>query len=177
MRPKTRRRSFLRELIEVVAIAVLIAFVIQTWVFETFVVDGDSMRDTLHHGDRVIVNKFIYRLRPPEAGDIVVFPYPADGDRDLIKRVVATPGEVVEVRDGQVHVNGRVVEENYLTRPDHQDFAPQKVPPRSVFVMGDNRGNSDDSRAFGMIHFDDIRGKTWAIFWPLSSLCLLGVAS
>ncbi len=166
---RRRRRSLFRELLEVVVIALILTFVIQTWVFETFVVEGDSMLDTLHHGDRVLVNKFIYRFTDPERNDVVVFAHPGEGNRELIKRVIGTPGELVEMRAGQLFVNGEPLQEEYITRGDNSDFAPVKVPPRSVFVLGDNRGSSDDSRSFGFVPRSDVRGKTWLIFWPPGS--------
>ncbi len=171
---RRRRRSLFRELLEVLVIALILTLVIQTWVFETFVVEGDSMLDALHHGDRVLVNKFIYRFRDPSRGDIVVFGHPGDNDRDLIKRVVAKPGEVIEMRDGRVYINGEPLDEEYLTRGDNGDFPPVKVPPRTLFLLGDNRVRSDDSRSFGFVPYADVSGRTWLIFWPPGSLRLMG---
>ncbi len=172
---RSRGRSVFREILEVVVIAVILTLVIQTWVFETFVVEGDSMLDSLHHGDRVLVNKFIYRFSEPERGDVIVFSHPDDNGRDLIKRVIGTPGEVVEIRAGELHINGEPIKEPHVTRQDQGDFAPVKVPPRAVFVLGDNRLNSDDSRSFGFVPYSRIQGKTWVVFWPPASFDVVGV--
>ncbi|MFO7941830.1 MAG: signal peptidase I [Bacillota bacterium] len=171
---RKRGRSLFRELLEIVVIALILTFVIQTWVVETFVVEGDSMLDSLHDGDRVLVNKFIYNFSEPRRGEVVIFAHPGENSRDLIKRVVGTPGEIVEIRSGEVLVNGEPIEEDYPNRPDSSDFPPTKVPPRTIFVLGDNRGNSDDSRSFGFVPYSEIRGRTWLIFWPPSSFAIVG---
>ncbi len=158
--------STLREIIEIIIIAVLIALFVRSFLFETFVVDGPSMLDSLYHSERVLVNKFIYHLRAPQRGEVIVFQCPTDARRDFVKRVTATAGEVVEISGGQVYINGKPLQEDYLTRPGDSDFSPVKVPPRSVFVLGDNRTNSDDSRHFGFVPVDSIRGKVMLIFWP-----------
>ncbi|MFP4200911.1 MAG: signal peptidase I, partial [Clostridia bacterium] len=133
---RKRGRSLFRELLEIVIIALILTFIIQTWVVETFVVEGDSMLDSLHNGDRVLVNKFVYNYGEPRRGDVVVFAHPKETPRDLIKRVIATPGEIVEIRSGDVLINGEAIEEDYPNRTDSSDFPPTKVPPRTVFVLG-----------------------------------------
>ena len=169
-----RRGGWLREIIEIILIALVITFVVQTWLFETFVVEGDSMLDTLRDGDRVLVNKFLFNLREPERGDIVVFPYPDQTERELIKRVVAVSGEVVEMQEGDLFINGNRVSEDYLTRRGAETFPPVRVPARSVYVLGDNRENSDDSRLFGPISQDTLTGRTSLVFWPPDAFSVLG---
>ncbi len=159
-------RSTLREITEVVIIALIIALFVRTFLFETFVVEGYSMLDTLNHHERVLVNKFLYHLRPPETGEIIVFQSPADPRKDFVKRVAATSGEIIQMDDGNIFINGKRVDEDYITRGDDSDMPPKKVPPRTVFVLGDNRSNSDDSRNFGFVPEEHIRGKVILVFWP-----------
>ena len=132
------------------------------------------MVPTLEIGDRVFVNKFIYRFSEPERGDVVVFRSAEDGDEELIKRVVGLPGDSIEVRDGVLFVNGERREEPYLNRrfPDSGFYGPTTVPPNHLFMMGDNRPNSRDSRFFGPVPFENIEGEAFVIFWPPSHIGL-----
>ncbi|MBA3288109.1 MAG: signal peptidase I [Acidimicrobiia bacterium] len=159
--------------IVVIVVALLVAFLVRTFVLAHFVVDGTSMTSTLHDDDRVFVNKLSYRLHDPNRGDVVVL-HEIGGttERDLIKRVVALPGETLEVRSCQVFIDGQVLEEPYLdaaaTDPETcgRDQVPTPVPDGSVFVMGDNRGGSMDSRDLGPIDEDDLVGRAFVVFWP-----------
>lgn len=161
----------------VIGIALLVAFVVRTYVLAHFVVDGVSMSTTLHDEDRVFVNKLSYRLHDPNRGDVVVLHEfeGADGERDLIKRVIALPGETIAVTDCQVSIDGRVLAEPYLdpeaVTPGScgNDVAPLAIPDGHVFVMGDNRGYSMDSRDLGPIDEDDLVGRAFVVFWPRSS--------
>jgi signal peptidase I len=159
----------------VVAVALLVAFLVRTFVLAHFVVEGSSMYSTLETGDRVFVNKLSYRLHDPNRGDVVVL-HEVSGasERDLIKRVIALPGETVEMSNCQVKVDGRTLIEPYLD-PEvvtlnncGQNFEPLLVPDDHVFVMGDNRGGSQDSRAIGPISEDDLVGRAFVVFWPKS---------
>lgn len=165
----TATRRAAREVVETILIAVVLAFAVRGFVVETFVVLGPSMEPTLHELERLFVNKILYRVQAPERGDIVVFAYPRDPSRDFIKRVIALPGETIEIRDGRVYIDGQFVEETYIAYPDsHGDYGAVTVPREHVFVMGDNRRNSEDSRYFGPVPFANLRGKAFLIYWPIS---------
>jgi signal peptidase I len=173
-----RRRSRQRNLIEwaiVVVGALLVAFLVKTFLVQAFYIPSQSMEPTLNIGDRVLVNKLSYDIHDVNRGDIIVFERPPSagpGDvEDLIKRVVALPGETVEARDGQVFVDEAALDEPYLpegvTTPD---FDAVDVPADHVFVLGDNRGNSQASNAFGPIHEDLIIGRAFVRVWPVTDL-------
>jgi signal peptidase I len=170
-----RRRRALLDWVIVIAVALLVAFLVRTFVLAHFVVDGTSMASTLHDGDRVFVNKLSYRLHDPRRGDVVVLhEIRGTSDRDLIKRVIALPGETIEVRNCEVTIDGKKLEEPYLdpqvVTPGNcgGDTPPTEVPEDHVFVMGDNRGGSLDSRALGPIEEDDLVGRAFVVFWPKS---------
>ncbi len=153
----------------------LVAFVVRTFVLAHFVVDGESMDYTLHDGDRVFVNKLSYRLHDPNRGDVVVLhQITGASERDLIKRVIALEGETIEMRNCEVHIDGVVLDEPYLdpevVTPSNcgGDIPLQTVPEDHVFVMGDNRGGSQDSRVIGPIDQDDLIGRAFVVFWPTS---------
>jgi signal peptidase I len=168
-----RRRRALLDWIIVIGVALLVAFLVRTFVLAHFVVDGTSMSTTLHDGDRVFVNKLSYRLHDPHRGDVVVL-HEINGttDRDLIKRVIALPGETIEMRNCDVTINGRHLDEPYLdpqvVTPGNcgGDLSPTLVPKNHVFVMGDNRAGSLDSRNLGPIAEKDLVGRAFVVFWP-----------
>lgn len=170
--PPGKRKSPLRELLETIVLALLVALVIRTFVVEVYRVDGSSMENTLHTEERVLVNKFLFRwqIRKPQHGDIIVFQYPRQPDRDFIKRVVAVAGDTVEMREGKVYVNGKPFPEVPTVRMTDQEFPPRVVPDDSVWVLGDNRNNSEDSRYFGQVPRRNIRGLAFARIWPLSRI-------
>jgi signal peptidase I len=160
----------------VIAVALLVAFVVRTFVLAHFVVEGESMYSTLDTNDRVFVNKLSYRLHDPNRGDVVVLhQVTGASERDLIKRVIGLPGESVEVRNCAVLIDGRVLNEPYL---DPAVVTPTDcggdyvldgvVPDDHVFVLGDNRGGSQDSRVIGPISEDDLVGRAFVVFWPQS---------
>jgi signal peptidase I len=166
------------EWIAVIVGALVVALVVKTFLIQAFYIPSESMVPTLKVGDRVLVNKLSYSRGDVDRGDIVVFARPggpgADGIADLIKRVVALPGETVEGREGSVYVDGRRLDEGYL--PDGvvtTPFPPFTVPPDHVWVMGDNRGASDDSRRFKAVPLDDVVGRAFVVIWPLSEIGLL----
>jgi signal peptidase I len=170
-----RRHHALLDWFVVIAVALIVAFLVRTFVLAHFVVDGTSMATTLHDDDRVFVNKLSYRLHDPNRGDVVVLhQITGASERDLIKRVIALPGETIEVRSCQVLIDGQPLEEPYLDPEVVQpgncggELAPQTVPEDHVFVMGDNRGGSQDSRALGPIDEDDLVGRAFVVFWPQS---------
>ena len=165
-------------LILIVAFALVFGFV-RPFVVEAFYIPSGSMIPTLEVGDRVLVNKFIYRFEDPERGDVVVFESVepnADGSRDdLIKRVVAVEGDEVAVREGTLFVNGQPQDDSYVNDefPDTSFFGPTVIPEDHIFAMGDNRSNSRDSRFFGPVPAENIEGEAFIVFWPLSRLGLL----
>ncbi len=154
-------------------VILLISFVlvfgfVRPYVVEAFRIPSESMVPTLEIGDRLFVNKFIYRFTDPERGDVIVFKSVEGGEEDLIKRVVAVPGDTVEVRDGMLYVNGQPQAGSYVNRefPDRSYYGPTTVPEGHVFVMGDNRANSRDSRFFGPVPYENIEGEAFLLFWP-----------
>ena len=187
--------SFLRELPVLLLVAFLLALLIKTFLVQAFYIPSASMENTLLVGDRVLVNKLVYRFHPPRRGDIIVFEDPtptaephrnpvsafvhwlteglgvtSNPEKDFIKRVIALPGETIEINEGKVFINGKQLNEPYLNPiPDLSSFGPEKVPPGRLFVMGDNRANSNDSRrGLGTIPYDKVVGRAFVIIWPPS---------
>ena len=154
-----------------IVIAVVLAMIIRTFVVELYLVDGPSMRPTLQHAQRLVVNKFIYHFRAPEKGEVLIFRYPKDPSRDFIKRVIAVPGDTIEIQDGNVFVNGELQNEDYILSKCRGDYPKSTIPEGHIFVMGDNRNNSEDSRFpdVGFVPFDLIKGKAMLVFWPLDA--------
>jgi signal peptidase I len=154
-------------IILLVSFALVFGFV-RPFVMEAFWIPSGSMIPTLEIGDRVLVNKFIYRFTEPKRGDIIVFQSVDNPDEDLIKRVVGLPGDTVAVRRGHLFLNGERQREPYLNKklPDRSFYAKTTVPKNHVFVMGDNRGNSADSRVFGPLPKKNIEGEAFLRFWP-----------
>ena len=157
-----------------VSFALVFGFV-RPFVMEAFWIPSGSMIPTLQINDRVLVNKFIYRFTEPERGDIVVFESVDNSDEDLIKRVIGLPGDEIAVRGGKLFVNGEPQKEPYTNQklPDTTSFAQTTVPEGHVFVMGDNRGNSQDSRVFGPLPRENIEGEAFLRFWPPGRIGLL----
>lgn len=156
-------------------IAFLLAQLIMVSVAQAFQVEQYSMEPTLLPHDRVLVNKLVYRVRAPERGDVVVLRYPRDPGRNYIKRIVAVPGDHVAIKDGRLLINGAPVQEMYLNGPPSGDYGPEVVPAGSYFVLGDNRNNSEDSRAFGFLRRDQVVGQAALIYWPPHRVRLLRV--
>ena len=174
--------SSARSIVEWVVIlvaALTVAIVVKTFLIQAFYIPSGSMEPTLHPGDRVLVNKLSYDLHPIHRGDIVVFRRPPSeaGDttiRDLIKRVIGLPGDRIEARDGVVYINGQALKEPYLPAGTVTTTLPlTTVPSGQYFVLGDNRGNSKDSRFIGPIPGHLIVGRAFVRVWPLSGLGLL----
>lgn len=188
------RRALWRELPILLILAVAAALLIKTFVLQAFFIPSGSMRRTLVAGDRVLVEKLTYLLREPARGDILVFErdlspataapdqppwvdvtnafrsllgFPTEGNQDYIKRVMAVGGDVIEGREGAVFVNGKRVQEPYVAPgATTSDFAPVDVPEGFVFVMGDNRGHSEDSRIFGPVDVEKVVGHAFLLVWP-----------
>ena len=170
--PPGKRKGPLRELLETVVLALLIALAIRTFIVEVYRVQGSSMEATLLTGERVLVNKFVLEyIREPKQGDIIVFQYPRQPDRDFIKRIVAEPGDKVVIRQGKVYVNGKLFPEAPTVLRADEDMEEIIVPMDSVWVLGDNRNNSEDSRMFGQVPHKNIRGLAFLRIWPLGRIC------
>jgi signal peptidase I len=159
-------RDWLLELGETVLPAIVIAVLINLFLAQATRVYGSSMEPNLHTDQRLVVEKLSYRLHEPRRGDVVVLRLPERGPELLIKRVIALPGETIEVRDGQVLVDGVSLVEPYLTQQTRGQYGPVGVPAGYIFVMGDNRGASNDSRVFGPVEQSRIVGRAWVSYWP-----------
>jgi signal peptidase I len=187
------KKSTAREYFESIVIAVILALFIRTFVVQAFKIPTGSMEENLLIGDHLLVNKFVFgptatdferRLLPIgtiKRGDVIVFKYPEEPDRDFIKRVIGLPGETVEVREKKVYVNGQGLDEPYVhflqppsTNSEFHEttsfdvrerYGPVTVPPNQYFVMGDNRDNSQDSRYWGFLPRENVKGKALVIYW------------
>jgi signal peptidase I len=174
------RRFTLRilwELLHDISVAVLFCFFLVTFVAQAFRVQGTSMQPLLQDGERIVVNKLLYRFHPIERGDVVVFWWPRDPKVSFIKRVIALPGDTVELRGGVLFVNDRQVDEPYIDpemRPrDESNMMRKQVEPGYYFVLGDHRGSSNDSRNWGEVPERYIYGKAFFRFWPLSKTSVI----
>lgn len=179
--PELKRPSFLarllhlvRETLETIVPAILIALLINLFLAQATRVYGQSMEPNLHTDQRLIVEKVSYNrylrqylsFEGPERGDVIVIRLDEQGGELLIKRVIGLPGDVIEIHDGQVFVNGVVLDEPYLTSVTSGYYGPTTVPPLHVFVMGDNRSFSNDSRNFGAVPLKNVVGRAWFSYWP-----------
>jgi len=171
------QKSVLREYAEALIIAILLALVIRTFVVQAFKIPSGSMLPTLKIGDHILVNKFIYYFEPIRRGDIIVFKFPQDETRDFIKRVIGLPGETIEIRGRQVLINGIALKEPYAVFSDgpfaqameREHLGPFVIPPGKLFMMGDNRDHSMDSRVWGLLDMGKIRGKAFIVYFSLRS--------
>jgi signal peptidase I len=186
-----KKKSIVREYAESIIIALLLALVIRTYLVQAFKIPSGSMEDTLAIGDHLLVSKFIYgtkipftdsqviKVRDPRRGDVIVFEYPEDPSKDFIKRVIGTPGDVVEGRDKNVYVNGKLYQNPHEVHKEkdtipremnpRDNFGPVTVPANSYFVMGDNRDRSYDSRFWGFVTRDKIKGLAFIKYWSWDS--------
>ena len=182
-----KKKSVFREYVEAIGIAILLALFIRTFVIQAFKIPSGSMLPTLLIGDHLLVNKFIYGIRvpfsgkilvplkDPKSGDIIVFKFPKDRSIDYIKRVVGEPGDKIEVKNKKLYRNGKLAEDPYAhytstvvlpgSVSPKDNFGPITVPEGKYFVMGDNRDNSSDSRFWGFVETNDVLGKAMIIYW------------
>jgi len=162
-------RSEIRVWTRDLLIAIGLALVIIVFLYQPVKVEGTSMAPLLSDQERIFINKFVYRFEPIQRGDVVVFWYPLDRTKSFIKRVIGLPGETVEIRQGVVSVNGKVVPEPYVPPQyeDLSDFGPVRVPKDNYFVMGDHRISSNDSRVFGPVADRYIYGRAVFAYWPV----------
>ena len=190
------KKSTAREYFESICIAVILALFVRTFVVQAFKIPTGSMENNLLIGDHLLVNKFVFAptmtrlermllpIDPVRRGDILVFKYPQDPERDFIKRVIGLPGETLEVRNKKVYINGKPLEEKYVhfifppeerapgdvsfDVSDKRDYGPVTVPERHYFMMGDNRDNSEDSRYWGVMPADYIKGKALFVYFSFT---------
>jgi len=163
--------------LQLIVIALCLALLLRIFIAEPRYIPSDSMLPTLEMGDRLIVEKISYRLRPPATGDIIVFDPPPQlqklgyaKDQAFIKRVVGESGQIVRIDNGKVYLNGQPLVEDYIAEPPAYKWGPQQVPEQEVFVMGDNRNNSNDSHVWGFLPKNKIIGRAWLRFWPLDRI-------
>jgi len=188
---RERKKSLLREYLEAAAIAILLALFIRAFVVQAFKIPSGSMIPTLLIGDHILVNKFIYGIKNPftdntlvpisnpKRKDVIVFEYPVNPSQDFIKRVIGVGGDRIRIIDKQVYVNGKplkVANTIFLDKriipgrmQPRDNFGPVVVPKDSLFVMGDNRDNSDDSRYWGFVNLKEVKGKAFMIYWSWDS--------
>ena len=155
---------FIRDILETLVLAILLFFAINA-VSARIRVDGSSMVPTLRDGQFVMVNRLAYQLGEPDHGDVVVFHYPRDPEQEYIKRIIGLPGDTVEMNSEHVYVNGQRIEEPYIAA-DARTTNKWEIPVDHVFVLGDNRNNSQDSRNFGPVSMENLIGKAIFIYWP-----------
>jgi signal peptidase I len=175
-----KQKSKVREYAETLIIALLIALFVRAFVVQAFKIPSESMKPTLLVGDHLLVNKFIYgikipltdkkiiRFSNPQRGDVIVFVPPHERNKDFIKRVIGLPGDKVEVKGREIYINDTLIEDpwgKYFPPGNLIDFGPKVVPPDSLFVMGDNRNNSQDSRYWGFASLNDVLGKAFIMYW------------
>jgi len=170
-REKKKRKGGILEFLVIMLVAFVLVFgLIRPFVVEAFRIPSESMVPTLKVGDRVLANKFIYRFTEPARDDVVLFDSVEEGSEDtLIKRVAGVEGDEIRVQGGTLFVNGEPQDEPYLNQyiPDQSTpYGPETVPKDHVFVLGDNRGNSGDSRVFGPVPVENIKGEGFLVFWP-----------
>ena len=159
-------KSWLRDVLETVLPALVIVFVVNMFLAQATRVEGQSMEPNLYNDQRLIIEKISYHFHKPRHGDIVVLKLPNRPGPPLIKRVIGLPGESVEIRQGHVYINGQLLDEHYVNQLTFSSHASEVVPEDGVFVLGDNRGFSSDSRAFGTVRLEYIIGRAWFRYWP-----------
>lgn len=157
----------LREILGTIILAVVIFILLQTTV-QSFIVEGPSMEDSFHNGQRLLVvkNQIAYVFHEPERGDVTIFRPPGNRRGDYIKRIIGLPGDTIEIKSRAVYINGTELNEPYVKDPPNYTFAPIKVPENKYFVLGDNRNNSNDSHSGWMVPRQNIIGKVWLSIWP-----------
>jgi len=167
--------GFMGEVPGLVLMAFVLALIIRTFLFQAFFIPSPSMEPTLIQGDRVLVNKIPFYFHDPRRGDIIVFNPPTTSDKPYIKRVLATAGDHVAIHDGSVWINGKELAEPYIKKgiTTCQSVCTWDVPDGDIFVLGDNRTNSSDSRVFGVVKVSSVIGKAWLTYWPLSDFGLV----
>jgi signal peptidase I len=158
-------KSLLRETIETVVLTLLIFFLIRTFI-QNFRIEGASMEPNMHDGQYLIISKVTYWFHSPQRGDVVVFDFPRDPNRQFIKRIIGLPGDNLEIKQGRVFINSQLLEEPYSPNASTYSWGPVTIGPDEYFVLGDNRPYSSDSHSGWMLPRDNIIGKAWISYWP-----------
>ena len=166
-----RRHLWIRQLLETITLILLVTLAVRL-ALQNFHIDGQSMEPTLHNQEYILVDKATYLIHPPERGDVIVFQYPLDPQEDFVKRIIGIPGDVITTINRTVKVNGVTLQEPYINKNDplnpYPAFEDWQVGPNQYFVMGDNRGNSSDSRQWGFVPRQNIIGKADFVYWPVN---------
>lgn len=171
---KKRFLPWMRETVETIVIAFILAFLIRTFVVQAFYIPSGSMKPNLQIGDRILAYKFLYGLKNVKRGDIIVFKFPLNPRKDFIKRVIGLPGDIIKVENKEIYVNGKQLSEPYIVHGDkwnsgfpRDEYPPTPVPAGSLFMLGDNRDSSDDSRYWGFVPAQNLVGEAFLVYWPL----------
>jgi len=177
--PASFWQGLVYEWVPTLVYALAIALVLRTYAVASFIIPSGSMKDTLLEHDLLIANKLSYKLlgAEPQRGDVMIFKPPHEPKKDYIKRVIGLPGDLVEVSDGTVYINGEPLPEDYIKEPPLENMEPMVVPEGEYFMMGDNRNHSLDSRKWGTVKLNKFEGKALFIFWPPNRIHLLGAPS
>lgn len=169
---KRKQVGWVRETIETIVIALVLAFLIRTFVVQTFWIPSGSMEQTLLVGDRIMAYKLFYSMNNVQRGDIVIFKFPLDTRKEFVKRAIGLPGDVIEIVDKTVFVNGNKLVESYVVHADRRNvgfprdrYGPVEVPADHLFVLGDNRDASEDSRYWGYVPAKNLTGEVFLIYW------------
>ena len=152
----------------IIGAAVLIAGLLRWGLWQPYLIPSPSMEPGLIPGDRILVNRLAYQWWAPTRGDVVVFSFPKDVKRTFVKRVIAVEGEKIELHDNKVYVDDNPIPEPYLKQGDYPPFGPQIVPAGKIFVLGDNRRESEDSREWGLLPKNYLLGKAWLLYFPFA---------
>lgn len=163
----------LRAWLRTVVTTVVLFLIVINFLVQGFCVFGSCMEPNLRTGERVLGNKLVYRFKSPARGDIVVFRYPLDPKKTYIKRVIGLPGEIVEIRGGRVFINSEPLAESYVVNTPHGYYGPERVEQGKLFVMGDYRDQSNDSRYWGELPMKNIQAKAWIRYWPVRRLDIM----
>lgn len=165
---------FIVDTVEAIVTALIIALILRAYVVQTSLVFSGSMIPTMMIGDRLVVNKVVFHYRTPNRGEIVLFKSPYKDGKEFVKRLVGLPGETIEVKRGVIYINGRETDfPGVNIQADYDYFGPVTIPADSYFMMGDNRGNSADSRTWGFAPRKDLIGKALFVFWPVNRVQML----
>ncbi len=160
----------IKEILKTIVISVAITLIITTFIAQITQIRGRSMEPSLIDGERVVNVKIVYRIEKPKRGEVIIFKPPFRTKENYIKRIIGLPGEKVEIKNGYVYINDKLLNEPYIVNRSHDNWGPKIVPPNKYFVLGDNRVNSSDSRVWGFLPKENIIGKAILIFWPLNKI-------
>jgi signal peptidase I len=172
--PPCTRGYLICEFFKTFAVTVGVFFFLVTFIIQGYSVYGSCMEPNLTTGERVLGNKFIYHFEKPSRGDIVIFKYPMNPKKIFVKRVIGLPGDTVRIQDGRVFINHQPINESaYVRNPANGSWPARTISSDSIFVLGDNRDNSNDSRSWGDLPLNDIQAKAWLRYWPITRATVL----